>query len=89
MISRAPVRRVLWVTVLFCASRMVVAQTHTTVRHHRVAESTATTVKPEVTQAEDALDHKNYASAEQLLKKVTAEDAKACISSPLKSSGSS
>lgn len=70
----APTRWVALVAALLPVC--LVAQTHTTVRHHTIAESTAAPVKPEVTQAEDALDHKNYAAAEELLKKATAADAK-------------
>jgi tetratricopeptide (TPR) repeat protein len=68
-----------WTVGLIAVTLWVVPalpQTHTTVRHYPVAESSASSVKAEVTQAEDALDHKDYASAEALLKKVTAADAK-------------
>lgn len=58
------------------AAPALIAQTHTTVRHERVAESITTPAKPEVTKAEEALDRKDYAAAEELLKKATAEDAK-------------
>jgi Flp pilus assembly protein TadD len=40
-------------------------QSGATVRHHRVAERT---IRPEVEQAEAAIDAKNYSQAEQLLK---------------------
>ncbi|MBV8207148.1 MAG: tetratricopeptide repeat protein, partial [Acidobacteria bacterium] len=43
-------------------------------RHYTIAENAAPPVKPEVTQAEEALDHKNYPAAEELLKKATASD---------------
>jgi tetratricopeptide (TPR) repeat protein len=74
MMRLTPARCFAAIAVLLTAC--AAAQTHTTVRHHTIAESTATTVKPEVTQAEDALDHKNYAAAEELLNKATAADAK-------------
>jgi tetratricopeptide (TPR) repeat protein len=43
-----------------------------TVRHHKVAEPT--TVPPELTQAEAAIEKKDYATAEPLLQKVVAAD---------------
>jgi len=43
-----------------------------TVRHHRVAE--ASSFPPELTQAEDAIEKKDYATAELLLQKVVAAD---------------
>jgi len=44
-----------------------------TVRHHRVAE--ASPVSPELVQAEDAIEKKDYAAAEPLLLKVVGADA--------------
>jgi tetratricopeptide (TPR) repeat protein len=44
-----------------------------TVRHHEVAEETST-FPPDLTQAEDDIEKKDYASAEPLLKKVVAAD---------------
>jgi tetratricopeptide (TPR) repeat protein len=43
-----------------------------TVRHHLVAETSP--VPPELTQAEDAIEKKDYATAEPLLQKVVAAD---------------
>src|SRR5208282_3579427 len=43
-----------------------------TVRHHRVAETSP--VSPELDQAEDAIDKKDYAAAEPLLQQVVAAD---------------
>ncbi len=45
-----------------------------TVRHHKVAEPDST--PPELTQAEAALEKHDFATAESLLKKVTAENPK-------------
>src|SRR5215472_11608890 len=67
--------RVGLLAVMACAVPAL-TQTHTTVHHYSVAENSTAPVKPEVTQAEDALDRKDYVSAEALLKKVTAADAK-------------
>lgn len=75
MRGRNATRLTMAVLALTCASHAI-AQTHTTIRHHTIAESTAVPVKPEVMQAESALDHKDYASAEELLKKATAADPK-------------
>jgi tetratricopeptide (TPR) repeat protein len=44
-----------------------------TVRHHRIAEES--TFPPELTQAESAIEKKDYSSAEPLLKKVVSADA--------------
>jgi len=44
-----------------------------TVRHYRVAE--ASPVSPELVQAEDAIEKRNYVAAEPLLQKVVAADA--------------
>lgn len=43
-----------------------------TVRHHKVAESDAS-FPPELTQAEDAIEKKDYATAESLLKKAVSD----------------
>src|SRR5215813_3681664 len=54
----------------FCAS--LPAQTvHTTVRHHKVAEPDSS-FPPELTKAEEAIEKKDYATAEPLLEKVVA-----------------
>jgi Flp pilus assembly protein TadD len=45
-----------------------------TIRHHRVAEESE--FPPEIRQAEDAIDKKDYVAAEQLLTTVTTRDAK-------------
>lgn len=47
------------------------AQSKKTVRHHKVVEEDSSTL---LTQAETAIEKKDYASAEPLLKKVTAKD---------------
>src|SRR5260370_7865805 len=47
--------------------RSVGGQSKPTVRHHRVAETTAEAVPPDVIEAEKALDKKIYAQAEKLL----------------------
>ena len=47
--------------------RSVGGQSKPTVRHHRVAETTAEAVPPDVIEAEKALDKKDYAQAEKLL----------------------
>jgi len=66
-----------WVTVLALGiylSAMVFARsTGQTVRHHKVAEQDSS-VPPDLTQAESAIDKHDYASAEPLLKKVIAAD---------------
>ena len=52
---------------------MVAAQSSgQTVRHHRVAETSP--VSPELTQAEEAIEKKDYAAAEPLLQNVVAAD---------------
>lgn len=63
------------VPLLVVASALA-QQAHTTVRHHTVAENAAPAVKPEVTQAEAALDKQDYTAAEPLLRKATEADAK-------------
>src|SRR5260370_41688262 len=47
--------------------RSVGGQSKPTVRHHRVAETTAEAVPPDVIGGEKALDKKDYAQAEKLL----------------------
>ncbi len=64
------------VAAVLASAAAAAAQTHTTIRHHTVAESTAAPVRPEVTQAEAALDRKDYAAAEPLLKKAVSDDAR-------------
>lgn len=46
-----------------------------TVRHHKIAEP-ASSYPPELIQAESAIEKKDYAAAEPLLKKVVADDPK-------------
>jgi tetratricopeptide (TPR) repeat protein len=46
-----------------------------TVRHHKIAE-TGSSFPPELIQAENDIDKKDYAAAEPLLKKVVADDPK-------------
>jgi tetratricopeptide (TPR) repeat protein len=54
-----------------CLDRAGLAQSSgQTIRHHRVAEDSA--VPPEITQAEVAIDKKDYATAEPLLRKAVA-----------------
>jgi tetratricopeptide (TPR) repeat protein len=57
---------------LFMATAVPAQYSGQTVRHHRVAETAE--VPPELTQAEDAIDKKDYAAAEPLLQKVVAAD---------------
>jgi tetratricopeptide (TPR) repeat protein len=58
----------------FCLSGTALGQnTHTTVRHHRIAEQNPS-FPPELTQAESAIEKHDYASAEPLLKKVVTAD---------------
>jgi tetratricopeptide (TPR) repeat protein len=63
---------------LFCwffLSGILLAQdSGTTVRHHKVVEQNPA-FPPELTQAETAIEKKDYAAAEPLLKKVVAADA--------------
>lgn len=59
--------------VVACTGAMLAQTTGTTVRHHRVAEAPA--VAPEVTQAETAIEKKDYAAAEQLLQQAVAQHA--------------
>jgi len=60
-----------WIGALLLAATSVQAQTSSskTVRHHRVAEVDASQ-PPELAQAEAAIEKKDYATAEPLLKKV-------------------
>jgi len=56
----------------FCLGDTLSAQTaHTTVRHHKVAEHDSS-FPPELTKAEEAIEKKDYATAEPLLEKVVA-----------------
>jgi len=58
----------------FCSSGNALAQsTGQTVRHHKVVEEESF-FPPELTQAESAIEKRDYASAEPLLKKVVAAD---------------
>jgi Flp pilus assembly protein TadD len=58
--------------LIFSASVTLLAQTGRTVRHHKIAEQETS---PELTQAESAIEKKDYATAEPLLQKVVAADA--------------
>jgi tetratricopeptide (TPR) repeat protein len=65
--------QVAWLLTIFCLGGIAHAQaTGQTVRHHRVAEDSS--FPPELAQAETAIEKKDYASAEPLLKKVVAAD---------------
>ncbi|MBZ5574152.1 MAG: tetratricopeptide repeat protein [Acidobacteriia bacterium] len=55
----------------FCLASGILHVTAQTVRHHRIVEQDAS-FPPELTQAEDAIEKKDYAAAEPLLKKVVA-----------------
>jgi len=57
-----------WVLALILASGLAAAQT---VRHHRIEEQDSS-FPPELTQAENAIDKKDYVAAEPLLQKVIA-----------------
>jgi tetratricopeptide (TPR) repeat protein len=57
---------------LFLAATAPAQYSGQTVRHHRVAETAE--VPPELTQAEDAIEKKDYATAEPLLQKVVLTD---------------
>ena len=58
-------------TILFAAAAL--AQTHTTVRHHRELVEDQ---PPEIAQAEEAIQKNDFPSAETLLKKALASDPK-------------
>src|SRR4030095_6356774 len=59
----------------FCLSGSLSAHTvHTTVRHHKVAEADPI-FPPELTKAEEAIEKRDYATAEPLLEKVVAANA--------------
>ena len=63
-----------WLLTVFCLGGTSHAQaTGQTVRHHRVVEDSS--FPPELAQAEAAIEKKDYASAEPLLKKVVAADS--------------
>ena len=64
------------VNVVFAAMlcAVVVAQTGRTVRHHKIPVEDSS-LPPELVQAEAAIEKKDYASAEPLLKKVVERDA--------------
>ena len=66
--------RLVWLILGFCLTGTGFAQgTHQTVRHHKVAEDNPSS-PPELTQAETAIEKRDYASAEQLLEKVVGAD---------------
>jgi Tfp pilus assembly protein PilF len=66
-VNRSPAIPILLVLLAACA----LAQTHTTVRHHReIVEDQP----PEIAQAEDAIQKNDFASAEPLLKKALDRD---------------
>ena len=66
-------RVILTALILVAVASVVAAQsTGQTVRHHRVAETSP--VSPELAQAEDAIEKKDYAAAEPLLQNVAAAD---------------
>jgi tetratricopeptide (TPR) repeat protein len=72
--SRINKTRSLFLVLGFFLSGMLLAQdSGTTVRHHRVVEENPA-FPPELTQAETAIEKKDYAAAEPLLKKVVAAD---------------
>jgi len=54
---------------VLCVTSLLAAATGQTVRHHQVAEQDSS-FPPELAQAESAIEKKDYASAELLLKKV-------------------
>jgi len=71
--AMGPIRVILTALVLAAFGPMIAAQsTGQTVRHHRIAEASA--VSPELTQAEDAIEKKDFAAAEPLLQKVVGVD---------------
>jgi tetratricopeptide (TPR) repeat protein len=73
--SRISKTRSLFLIVGLFLSGMLLAQdSGTTVRHHRVVEQNPA-FPPELTQAEAAIEKKDYAAAEPLLKKVVETDA--------------
>jgi tetratricopeptide (TPR) repeat protein len=64
----------LWLAVLLLSGLLQAQTTGQTVRHHQVAEDVSS-FPPELTQAETAIEKKDYASAEPLLQKVLAANA--------------
>src|SRR5579863_1607574 len=58
---------------LFLGGMLLAQDSGTTVRHHRVLDQNPA-FPPELTQAEAAIEKKDYAAAEPLLKKVVATD---------------
>jgi tetratricopeptide (TPR) repeat protein len=66
--------RVAFCAGLSCAS-LLTAQTGKAVRHHKIAVEDPAS-PPELTQAESAIEKKDYAAAEPLLKKVVDRDPK-------------
>jgi tetratricopeptide (TPR) repeat protein len=66
--------QITWWLTIFCLGGVACAQeTGQTVHHHRVAEQDSS-FPPELAQAETAIEKKDFASAEPLLKKVVAAD---------------
>src|SRR5215469_5469301 len=66
--------RVAFCAALSCTS-LLTAQTGKAVRHHKIAVEDSA-FPPELTQAESAIEKKDYAAAEPLLKKVVDRDPK-------------
>src|SRR5438874_7308180 len=66
-----------WLRLTFCAGLsctcLLAAQTGKAVRHHKIAVEDPSS-PPELTQAEAAIEKKDYATAEPLLKKVVERD---------------
>jgi tetratricopeptide (TPR) repeat protein len=66
-----------WITVLvlgiYLGTAALAQSTGQTIRHHKVVEQDSS-FPPELTQAENAIEKHDYASAEPLLKKVVASD---------------
>src|SRR5438105_11111908 len=67
-------RRRILVAVIASAIGLGTFLSAQTVRHHRIAESDPLS-PPELTQAEDALEKKDFATAQPLLEKVVAANA--------------
>src|SRR6266436_2306132 len=67
-------RRILGGFLLATTSLSAQVSSSKTVRHHRVAEQDQSQL-PELAQAESAIEKKDYAAAEPLLKKVVAAQA--------------
>jgi Flp pilus assembly protein TadD len=67
----SPIKSLLAVVIGMIACAAALAQTHTTVRHHRELVETQ---PPEIAQAEDAIQKDDFTAAETLLKKALATD---------------